>query len=202
MMGRKCYRTRVGNTAGNLRPPRVLTAPTGRNRLLLGLERSWFAEQRGEPRSVIQRQSLIAPTDMGTSDVRICAFRVVFALFGCLLCFLAAGGYAWAADMALVDFRVDGNTIKTPLTAEPGDPMRGREVVLSRETGNCFLCHAIPDPGETRVGNIGPPLAGVGSRLNAAQLRLRLVDSTRVNRATVMPLVLSNHRIESGRIDV
>jgi len=35
MMGRKCYRTRVGNTAGNLRPPRVLTAPTGRNRLLL-----------------------------------------------------------------------------------------------------------------------------------------------------------------------
>ena len=124
---------------------------------------------------------------MGTSDVRICAFRVVFALFGCLLCFLAAGGYAWAADMALVDFRVDGNTIKTPLTAEPGDPMWGREVVLSRETGNCFLCHAIPDPGETRVGNIGPPLAGVGSRLNAAQLRLRLVDSTRINRATVMP---------------
>src|SRR4051812_3201482 len=105
----------------------------------------------------------------------------------CVLCLLAAAGYSLAADSPLVEFRVDGNMIRTPLTAEAGDPMRGREVVLRRGTGNCFLWPAFPARGETRVGNIGPPLAGVGNRLDAAQLRLRLVDSTRVNPVTVMP---------------
>ena len=37
------------------------------------------------------------------------------------------------------------------------------------------------------MGNIGPPLAGVGARLMPGQLRLRIVDPTRVNRDAVMP---------------
>ena len=92
-----------------------------------------------------------------------------------------------AAEVALVPYKVQGGRIQAPLTPEAGDVARGRAAVLSRDAGNCFLCHSVPDAGETQLGNIGPPLAGVGARLNAAQLRLRLVDSTRLNRASVMP---------------
>jgi sulfur-oxidizing protein SoxX len=43
------------------------------------------------------------------------------------------------------------------------------------------------------MGNLAPPLSAVGSRLNAAQLRLRIVDSMRLNRDTIMP---SYYRID------
>jgi L-cysteine S-thiosulfotransferase len=98
-----------------------------------------------------------------------------------------AGSSACAAAAPLVPYRVDNGQIRTPLTSEPGDVARGKMAVLSRDGGNCFLCHTVPDAGETPLGNIGPPLAGVGKRMSAAQLRMRLVDSTRLNRASVMP---------------
>jgi L-cysteine S-thiosulfotransferase len=112
----------------------------------------------------------------------VAAFAVGAALIGGV-----AGAAGWAAAAALVSYRVEHGQIRTPLTAEPGDPVRGKTAVLSREGGNCFLCHTVPEAGETPLGNIGPPLAGVGTRLSAAQLRMRLVDSTRLNRASVMP---------------
>ena len=37
------------------------------------------------------------------------------------------------------------------------------------------------------MGNLALPLSGVGGRYGAGQLRLRIVDSSRVNRATIMP---------------
>lgn len=95
--------------------------------------------------------------------------------------------HACAAETPLAAYRVESGQIRTPLTPAPGDAVRGKAAVLSRDGGNCFLCHSVPDAGETPLGNIGPPLAGVGNRLTAAQLRLRLVDSTRINRASVMP---------------
>jgi sulfur-oxidizing protein SoxX len=80
------------------------------------------------------------------------------------------------------------NTIPLSLTGVPGDPVAGRSIVTDRERGNCTLCHALPDADAAQVaGNIGPLLAGVGARLGAAQLRMRLVDSTRVNPESVMP---------------
>ena len=94
---------------------------------------------------------------------------------------------ACIAQTPLVPYKVDGGRIQAPLTLDAGDPVRGRAAALSRDAGNCFLCHSMPDAGETPLGNIGPPLSGVGRRLTAAQLRLRLVDSTRINRASVMP---------------
>jgi len=94
---------------------------------------------------------------------------------------------AFAAEPQLATYRVDNGAIHVPLTREPGDAARGRAAVLSRDAGNCFLCHTVPDAGDTPLGNIGPPLAGVGKRLSAAQLRLRLVDSTRINSRSVMP---------------
>ncbi len=79
-----------------------------------------------------------------------------------------------------------GDAIAAPLTALPGDAARGRAVVAGRDA-NCLLCHALPDPELRFMGNLAPSLAGVGARLTAAQLRLRVVDSARLNRDTIMP---------------
>jgi sulfur-oxidizing protein SoxX len=64
-------------------------------------------------------------------------------------------------------------------------------VFLSRDAGNCVLCHAAP--GVAAAGNIGPPVQGVGSRMTVAQLRLRVVDITRLNPDAAMPAF---HRVE------
>ena len=69
--------------------------------------------------------------------------------------------------------------------AGKGDAARGREVFVSREGGHCVLCHAAP--GVTVAGNVGPSLAGVGSRLGPAQIRFRVADITRLNPDAVMP---------------
>ena len=87
------------------------------------------------------------------------------------------------AQGAPVAYRVVGDAIPASLTGSPGDAARGRVVVTGRES-NCILCHAFPDV--RAAGDIGPPLAGVGARLNAGQFRLRLVDSTRLNPASTV----------------
>jgi L-cysteine S-thiosulfotransferase len=80
--------------------------------------------------------------------------------------------------------------IDTPLAAA-GDAARGREVFIAREGGHCVLCHAAP---EVKIaGDVGPSLAGIGSRLSASQIRLRIVDITRVNPDAAMPVF---HRTE------
>ena len=48
-----------------------------------------------------------------------------------------------------------------------------------------MLCHSVP--GVEIAGNVGPPLAGVGSRLSPAQLRQRVADISQVNPRAVMP---------------
>ena len=62
---------------------------------------------------------------------------------------------------------------------------------MQREQGHCVLCHAAP--GAEVAGNVGPSLAGVGSRLTPAQVRLRIADITRVYPDSVMPTF---HRTE------
>lgn len=98
---------------------------------------------------------------------------------------------ATANDVA--PYRVTGDTIVESLTGSPGDPVRGRDVVIGRDAGNCQLCHAVPQSTDRFAGDIGPPLTGVGRRLSAAQIRLRIVDASRVNPQTIMP---PYHRIE------
>jgi len=49
------------------------------------------------------------------------------------------------------------------------------------------LCHAVPDPAVRFAGNVGPSLAGIGTRFSTAQLRLRVADNLLVNPASVMP---------------
>lgn len=97
-----------------------------------------------------------------------------------------AGGPAVAAGIAA--YAVEGDAIMMPLEGRTGDAARGREIVLDRQVGNCLICHAVPnEPKELFQGDIAPSLAGVGSRLAAGQIRLRIVDQRRVNPASVMP---------------
>lgn len=55
--------------------------------------------------------------------------------------------------------------------------------------GNCSICHLIPGIGlpEEAQGNIGPPLAGTGARLSAAEIGARIADARRVQPETLMP---------------
>ena len=85
-----------------------------------------------------------------------------------------------------VRYEVERDAISRPLTETPGDPVRGREIVVGREA-SCLFCHAGPEPKQRFMGTIGPGLSGVGARLTAGQLRLRIVDPTRVNAEAVMP---------------
>lgn len=68
-----------------------------------------------------------------------------------------------------------------------GDPERGRALVADRQQGLCLLCHSAPVGDARQQGNLAPPLAGVGGRLDEAQLRLRIYDSRRVNPESLMP---------------
>jgi sulfur-oxidizing protein SoxX len=72
------------------------------------------------------------------------------------------------------------------LTGTPGDAARGRALVLER-TSTCILCHSGPFPEEKFQGDLAPDLAGAGSRWSEGQLRLRLVNTARLNPATIMP---------------
>jgi sulfur-oxidizing protein SoxX len=74
-----------------------------------------------------------------------------------------------------------------PLTGARGDPGRGRAIVTNRQVGLCLLCHSGPFPEERFQGNLAPSLAGAGGRWTEDQLRLRIVDSSRLNPATIMP---------------
>ena len=98
----------------------------------------------------------------------------------------AMAGCAVAAPEALSPFRVEGDGIRDRLATAPGDAGRGKRVVASRDS-NCLLCHSVPDTEARFMGNLGPPLAGVAARLTESQLRLRIVDSMRLNPETIMP---------------
>ena len=75
----------------------------------------------------------------------------------------------------------------TPLTDQPGNPERGRQLVENRQLSACLLCHSGPFPDPHLQGNVGPSLNGVGSRLTPGEIRLRLVDPGKLNPDTVMP---------------
>ena len=78
------------------------------------------------------------------------------------------------------------DAIPRPLTAAPGDPVRGRALIVDRAT-TCILCHSGPFPEQKFQGDLAPSLTGAGSRWSEGQLRLRLVDASRFNAATIMP---------------
>lgn len=112
---------------------------------------------------------------------------------------VAIAALAWAATPSALVGAADANAqgeesycivadgIPEPLAATDGDAARGRALIVARDSANCVLCHAVSDPAVRFAGDVGPSLAGIGTRLSAAQLRLRVADNLRVNPASVMP---------------
>jgi L-cysteine S-thiosulfotransferase len=99
-----------------------------------------------------------------------------------------AGPTSWAnAEAALRPYTIVGDAIPASLTGVPGDPVRGKGIVASRQTGLCLLCHSAPLPEEKFQGTIGPDLTGAGSRNTEGQLRLRIVEPRIFNPDTIMP---------------
>ncbi|MCR0982767.1 sulfur oxidation c-type cytochrome SoxX [Roseomonas populi] len=93
----------------------------------------------------------------------------------------------------VASFTMAEDAIEAPLDGLRGDPARGEAVVRNRETANCLICHSIPGAAESFMGEVGPPLAGVRSRLSPGQIRLRVVDPTLWNPQAIMP---AYHRTE------
>lgn len=97
-----------------------------------------------------------------------------------------------AAAQALRPYTVTGDAILEPLTTARGDAVRGRALVVERSS-TCILCHSGPFPEQKFQGDLAPDLTGSGSRASEGQIRLRLVDASRLNAATIMP---SYYRID------
>jgi sulfur-oxidizing protein SoxX len=116
-------------------------------------------------------------------NVRRCALLV-------LLC--AATGTVASGQGSLRPYVIVDDAIPASLTGTRGDPGRGRAIVVARQN-TCLLCHSGPFPEERFQGNLSPSLKGTGARWNEGQLRLRLVDASRLNAHTIMP---SYYRIE------
>ena len=80
-----------------------------------------------------------------------------------------------------------GDAIQASLTGTGGNPERGRTIVVNRQVGLCLLCHTGPFPEERFQGTLAPDLKGAGSRATEGQLRLRIVDASRLEPDTIMP---------------
>jgi L-cysteine S-thiosulfotransferase len=91
------------------------------------------------------------------------------------------------AEAQFAPYKVERGAIDAPLLGLTGDPSRGRAIVANRQRGLCLLCHSGPIPEERFQGNLAPSLAGAGSRSTEGEIRLRMVDSRRVNPESVMP---------------
>jgi sulfur-oxidizing protein SoxX len=90
------------------------------------------------------------------------------------------------AAQGLRPYVVADDAITDSLKGAVGDAARGRALIADR-TSTCILCHSAPLPEVKFQGDLAPSLAGAGSRWSEGQLRLRLVDASRLNPATIMP---------------
>lgn len=122
------------------------------------------------------------------------AIRSVILLAAALLAGAAPAAAQTAAPPALVSFEIKDQAIPASLTGAKGDPKKGEAVVISRVQGNCLACHVVTALArEPFHGNTGPTLDGVAGRLNEGEIRLRMVDGTKINPETMMP---SFYRVE------
>jgi len=93
-------------------------------------------------------------------------------------------------------YRVVGDGIPKPLTDEKPNPESGRRIVTDRLQGLCLMCHSGPFPEARFQGDLATNLAGTGTRWSEAQLRLRLVDASRLDPQTIMPSYYRTENLE------
>src|SRR5262249_9087599 len=115
---------------------------------------------------------------------------------------LAAAIASFAGDARteeqLRPYAVVGDGIPQSLTGVKGDVERGRSIVVNRQVGLCLLCHSGPFPEEKFQGTLAPDLKGTGARWSEGQLRLRIVDASRLNADTIMPPYYRIDGLERG----
>lgn len=110
-------------------------------------------------------------------------------LFAAAVGVLLWGSTAYAAQVvAPNDVVIKDDTVPQSLTGVPGDPVRGRKVVIGRKKGNCLACHDIKAiPEQPFHGETGPALEHIPEHHTVAELRMRLVDPKVLNPNTMMP---------------
>ena len=102
-------------------------------------------------------------------------------------------GMAQASDVEVtvgdVTFAiVDETSIPSSLTGQAGDAEAGKAAFVDRRKGNCLSCHLVSALSDLPFhGEVGPPLDGVAGRMDAGEMRLRIVDPKIMNEATIMP---------------
>jgi sulfur-oxidizing protein SoxX len=130
-----------------------------------------------------QPSAAVAPLSMGS------AMKAM--LFSALLIALAGSAAAQVAA-----YKVVGDGIPQSLTGKPGNATAGRALLVKREAATCLQCHAVKKDKELAGGGSkGPALDGVGAALTPAQLRLSVVDFSRVVPGAPMP---SFHKAPPG----
>lgn len=83
--------------------------------------------------------------------------------------------------------RSGGDVIPRLPDTYPGDPIKGRLIVIDRKQGFCLLCHSGTFSVSLQQGNLAPSLDGAGNRWSPEQLRARLIDSKKLNPHSIMP---------------
>lgn len=110
----------------------------------------------------------------------------ILGIAGLVTALAITSGGAGAEEIAKFSVK-DGETIPQSLTGQKGNPDNGRKVAINRKKGNCLACHAMPVPEQPFHGEVGPDLAGVGSRYDEGELRLRIVNPKFANPDSIMP---------------
>jgi L-cysteine S-thiosulfotransferase len=104
------------------------------------------------------------------------------------LCLALLIGVASAAMAQVAPYKVVGDGIPQSLTGRPGSAASGRALLVKQGAAGCLQCHAVKkDKDLVAGGTKGPALDGVGAALTPAQLRLSVVDYSRVTGGTAMP---------------
>ncbi len=117
---------------------------------------------------------------------------------------LALVGFFWvgteSASAGMEKYKVVNNTIPKSLTGKAGNAAKGEKLTINRKKGNCLACHVITALAKQPFhGEVGPPLDGVGGRLTAAEIRLRIVNPKIVNPDSIMPAFYKSdgfHRLQ------